>query len=34
MPLEQQVTSLEISKRLKELGVGQKSAFHWLERES
>lgn len=31
MKLEQQVTSLEISKRLKELGVKQKSLLCWYE---
>ena len=29
MKLEQQVTSLEISKRLKELGVKQNALFYW-----
>lgn len=32
MKLEQQVTSLEISKKLKELGVKQDSYFRWCER--
>ncbi len=29
MKLEQQVISLELAKKLKELGVGQESAFCW-----
>ena len=31
MNLKQQVVSLDIAKRLKELGVKQKSLFHWNE---
>lgn len=30
MNLEQQVVSLELAKKLKELGVKQKSMFGWL----
>lgn len=30
MKLEQQVTSLELAKRLKELGVTQESVFHYI----
>lgn len=29
MKLEKQVVSLELAKRLKELGVNQESLFHW-----
>jgi hypothetical protein len=29
LPLEKQVVSLELAKRLKELGVAQDSAFRW-----
>lgn len=30
LPLEQQITSLELSKRMKELGAPQESYFFWL----
>ncbi len=30
-PLKSQVVSLELSKRLQELGVKQKSLFYWIE---
>lgn len=33
MKLEDQVVSLELAKRLKELGVTQKSAFYWATSE-
>ncbi|MDP4145615.1 MAG: hypothetical protein Q8936_14205 [Bacillota bacterium] len=33
MPLEQQVCSLDLSKRLKELGIKQKSLFYWINPE-
>jgi hypothetical protein len=32
MKLEQQVASLELSKRLKELGVAQTGYFNWWQR--
>ena len=31
MKLEDQVVSLELAKRLKEIGVKQESAFYWFE---
>lgn len=34
MNLESQVCSLELSKRLKELGVKQKSLFYWIRVET
>lgn len=34
MKLEQQVCSLELAKRLKELGVKQESLFWWLHAEN
>lgn len=34
MNLESQVCSLELSKRLNELGVKQDSLFHWWEKEN
>lgn len=33
MNLEEQVCSLELSKKLKELGVKQESQFYWIEGE-
>lgn len=34
MELQKQLTSLELSKRLKELGMPQESLFYWLEYDS
>ncbi len=31
MKLEEQITNLELSKKLKELGVKQESLFYWVE---
>lgn len=33
MKLEDQVTSLELSKKLKEIGVKQESLFYWVDNE-
>ena len=33
MPLEQQVCSYELAKRLEELGVRQESVFWWVDRK-
>ncbi len=32
MELEDQIVSLELAKKLKELGVKQKSIFYWIEK--
>lgn len=32
LPLEKQVTSLELSKRMKELGFPQDSLFYWIKK--